>query len=148
MNIQRRATALAGSLAVVLGAGGLAAQSGDQFAGRLSRMPVDRAIAPTISGGGEVRATLAGSELTIIATFAGMSSAATAAHVHRAPIARPGPVAFAVDVPQAAAGRIEETVTLTDAQLEALRDGLLYLQIHTENNPGGELRGWLLAGRP
>ena len=135
-------------VAVMLCAGGVLAQTGEQFAGRLSRMPVDRAIAPSISGGGEARATLAGSELTIVATFAGMSSPATAAHVHSAPIARRGPVAFTLDVPAAAAGRIEQSVTLTDAQLDVLRDGRYYLQIHTDDNPGGELRGWLLPSRP
>ena len=135
-------------VAVMLCAGGVLAQTGEQFAGRLSRMPVDRAIAPTISGGGEARAMLAGSELTIVATFAGMSSPATAAHVHRAPIARRGPIAFTLDVPAAAAGRIEQSVTLTDAQLDVLRDGRYYLQIHTDDNPGGELRGWLLPSRP
>ena len=135
-------------VAVMLCAGGVLAQTGEQFAGRLSRMPVDRAIAPSISGGGEARATLAGSELTIVATFAGMSSPATAAHVHRAPIARRGPVAFTLDVAAAAEGRIEQSLTLTDAQLAVLRDGRYYLQIHTEDNPGGELRGWLLPSRP
>ena len=130
------------------GGGPLRAQAGEAFAGRLSRMPVDRATSPSISGGGEVRATLAGSELAIVTTFAGMSSPAMAAHLHRAPVARPGPVAFTLEVPAAAAGRIEESLTLTDAQIEVLRDGRYYLQIHTENNPGGELRGWLLPSRP
>lgn len=148
MSISRRATALAGVAAVLLGASGLSAQSEEEFAGRLSRMPVDRATSPSISGGGEVRASLAGNELTVSATFAGMSSPATAAHVHRAPIARPGPVAFTLDVPETASGRIEETLTLTDAQLETLRDGMYYLQIHTTDNPRGELRGWLLPRRP
>ena len=146
-HLTNRAAALSGLAAAFFSAGILAAQAGEPFAGRLSRMPVDRATSPSISGGGEVRATLAGSELTIVATFAGMSSPATAAHVHRAPVARPGPVAFALEAPAAAAGRIEQTVTLTDAQLDALRDGQLYVQIHTGNNPAGELRGWLLPGR-
>ena len=139
---------LACILAAAAGGGPLRAQAGEEFAGRLSRMPVDRAIAPSISGGGEVRATLAGSELTVVATFAGMSSPAMAAHVHRAPVARRGPVAFTLDVPATAGGRIEETVTLTNAQLAELRDGRYYLQIHTRDNPGGELRGWLLPVRP
>ena len=137
-----------GILACVLAAGGpLRTQSGEQFAGRLSRMPVDRATSPSISGGGEVRATLDGSALTVSATFAGMSSPATAAHLHRAPVARRGPVAFALDVPEAAAGRIEATIDLSDAQVDVLRDGRYYLLIHTENNPEGELRGWLLPSR-
>ena len=135
-------------LAGAAGGGQLRAQSGEEFAGRLSRMPVDRATSPSISGGGEVRATLAGSELTVSATFAGMSSPATAAHLHRAPVARRGPVAFTIEVPAAASGRIEATIDLSEAQVDVLRDGRYYLLIHTENNPGGELRGWLLPGRP
>lgn len=138
---------LACILAAAAGSGLARAQAGEQFAGRLSRMPVDRVTAPAISGGGGARATLAGSELTIVATFAGMSSPATAAHVHRAPAAQPGPVAFTLDVPAAESGRIEAAVNLTDAQIAVLRDGRYYLQIHTENNPGGELRGWLLPDR-
>ena len=139
---------LACILAAAVGSGPVRAQTSEQFGGRLSRMPVDRANAPAISGGGDVRATLAGSELTIVATFAGMSSPATAAHLHNAPAARRGPVAFTLDVPATAGGRIEETVTLTNAQLAELRGGRYYLQIHTRDNPGGELRGWLLQGRP
>jgi hypothetical protein len=135
-------------LAAAAGGGPLRAQAGEQFGGRLSRMPVDRVSAPAISGGGDVRATLAGSELTIVATFAGMSSPATAAHIHHAPVARRGPVAFTLDVPATADGRIEETITLTNAQITELRGGGYYLQIHTRDNPGGELRGWLLTGRP
>ena len=148
MTSTNRAAALSILVAALFATGALAAQEGARFAGRLSRMPVDRATSPSISGGGEVRASLAGNELTVFATFAGMSSPATAAHVHRAPIARPGPVAFTLDVPETASGRIEETLTLTDAQLETLRDGMYYLQIHTAENPRGELRGWLLPRRP
>ena len=143
-----RGVVLACILAGAAGGGLLRAQSGEEFAGRLSRMPVDRATSPSISGGGDVRATLAGSELTVSATFAGMSSPATAAHLHRAPVARRGPVAFTLDVPASASGRIEATLDLSEAQVDVLRDGRYYLLIHTENNPGGELRGWLLPGRP
>lgn len=120
------------------------AQADERFGGRLSRLPVDPATAPAVRGSGEVSAVLAGDALTIVATFEGMSSPATAAHVHRAPAGRRGPIAFGVDVPGAAAGRIDQTIRLTDAQIDHLRAGRYYLQIHTENNAGGELRGWLL----
>ena len=33
---------------------------------------------------------------------------------------------------------------LTNAQVEALKSGWYYVQIHTEVNPDGHLRGWLL----
>ena len=115
----------------------------ERFQGRLSPLPVDARTAATITGEGVVSAELNGTELTIRGSFEGMSSAATRAHVHRAQPGTPGPVAFAIDMPTVAEGKFEDTVTLDDPELRELRDGLYYLQIHTENNPGGELRGWL-----
>ncbi len=144
MRLTGPAIVLACLAAVTLRAGAPQPAAEERFGGRLSRMPVDLVTTHTVSGSGEVGAALDGSELTIVATFEGMSSPATAAHVHRAPRARRGPVAFGVDVPPAAAGRIEATVPLTDEQVAALRRGHYYLQIHTEGNAGGELRGWLL----
>ena len=87
---------------------------------------------------------LDGDELTITATFEGMSSPATVAHVHRARKGVRGPVAFAVDVPLVTDVKLEDTVTLTDNQQRDLRSDLYYLQLHTEDNAAGELRGWLL----
>lgn len=140
--LRRQVAALACLAIATPVAGGL--QAAERFGGRLSRLPVDLATTHAVRGAGEVRAALDGDVLEIVATFEGMSSPATAAHVHRAPRARRGPVAFAVDVPAAAAGRIEATVRLAPEQVAALRAGLYYLQIHTEANAAGELRGWLL----
>ena len=128
----------------LIAAGALAAQRGETFRGRLSTLPVDRLTAPTITGWGEVTAVLDGDELTITATFEGMSSPATVAHVHRARKGVRGPVAFALEVPPVTDGKLEDTVTLTDNQQRDLRSGLYYLQIHTEDNAAGDLRGWLL----
>ena len=145
MRISTRLRRLTLVLVVALIAGStLTAQRGERFRGRLSTLPVDRLTAPTITGWGEATGVLDGDELTITATFEGMSSPATAAHVHRARKGVRGPVAFAVDVPPVSDGKLEETVTLTVTQRRDLRDGLYYLQIHTEGNTAGELRGWLL----
>ncbi|MCY4078065.1 MAG: CHRD domain-containing protein, partial [Acidobacteria bacterium] len=100
-------------------------------------------------GEGVVSAELRGRELTLTAEFRGMSSPVTAVHVHNAPRARPGGVAFPIEIegPSGTAGAIAATVTLDDAQAAELRAGRYYLQLHTEANPGGELRGWLLPPR-
>ena len=136
---------------VVAVAAPTAAQTADleRFGGRLSRMPVDLVTTSTIRGEGVVSAELRGPELTLRAEFNGLSSPVTAVHVHNAPRARPGEVAFPVDLddPLGTAGAFTATVTLTDAQADELRAGRYYLQIHTETNPGGELRGWLLSPR-
>lgn len=116
----------------------------ERFEGRLATVPIDRITAPTTTGQGEAKATLNGNELTLQATFEGLSSPATVAHVHHAPPGRRGPVAFTVDVPHGTEGEIEDSITLDAGQRRTLREGHYYFQIHTENNSGGEIRGWLL----
>ena len=120
------------------------AQSGERFRGRLSVLPVDVATARTMSGSGEARATLTGSLFVITGTFEGLSSPATVAHIHQAPPARRGPVAFTVEVTTATSGEVSGSLELDDAQIQALRNREYYVQIHTENNADGELRGWLM----
>jgi hypothetical protein len=74
-----------------------------------------------------------------------MSSAAIAAHLHNGPPAQPGPVIHQLGVSSASAGEINAELELTDQQITALRNNSLYIQIHSGNNPPGELRGWIFA---
>ncbi len=120
------------------------AQGGARFGGRLSVMPVDFATRPTVSGSGDAEAVLEDRTLTLAGTFDGLSSPATAAHLHRAPPARRGPAEFPLDVTNAASGRVEGDIELDDTQIQALHRGEYYVQIRTRNNPDGEIRGWLL----
>ena len=134
--------------AVGLGVVATQAQSDERFRGRLSVLPVDFATASTMSGSGEAHATLTGDTLVVTGTFEGLSSPATAAHIHRAPPARRGPVAFALDVTSAVSGTLAGTIELTTSETAVLREHGYYVQIHTERNRDGELRGWLMAPRP
>lgn len=140
------APSLLAALLVAGSIGSPAAQPTERYGERLSRMPVDYRTTATISGTGTVAGELRGNELTIRARFSGLSSPATAAHLHHAARGRRGDVAFAVDLGAATetAGEFTDTVTLTGAQVAELRSERYYLQIHTVGNPGGELRGWLL----
>lgn len=143
---RRRWAGTSAALCAALLVAALGAQDAERFGERLSRMPVDFRTASTISGAGDVAAELNGAELTITVRFRGLRSAVTAAHVHNAPAARRGGVAFPLELGDAggAAGEITATVTLTEAQIAELRGERYYVQLHTENNPGGALRGWLL----
>jgi hypothetical protein len=42
---------------------------------------------------------------------------------------------------------ITGTVTLTDRQVEELKAGQLYVNVHSQNYPDGEIRGWLVSGK-
>lgn len=119
------------------------AQTGS-YRARLSEVPVTPQDYRSITGVGEVRASLAGSTLTLTGTFSGMSSVATAAHVHNAPKAMNGPPIAALIVTPAPSGEISGTLELSTEQAQALRDEELYIMVHSENNPDGEIRGWLL----
>jgi alcohol dehydrogenase (cytochrome c) len=133
---------LAGSLAApALSSDDLSAQA-TPYRARLSPLPVDGRSVSTITGVGQVRATLTGNRLTLTGSYSGMSSPATGAHLHLAPAGQRGLVAAPLEL-NAGAGEITGTITLTDEQLAALRSRSLYVQVHSEENPQGELRGWI-----
>ena len=118
-------------------------QAQEVYRARLSPMPTTPQTVNTILGEGEVILTLNGNSLTVDGTFTGMSSAATGAHIHNGPPAQPGPVIHTLEVSQATNGSVNGTISLTDGQVEALINNEFYIQIHSESNPPGELRGWV-----
>jgi hypothetical protein len=131
--------ALAGAWAV----GTLAAQ--DTFKTRLSPTPIDAQLAPTVTGHGSISAVLTGAKLTINGTFEDMRSGATAAHLYQSKvIGVPGVAIHDLTVSKAMAGTVSGSVDLTPPQADALRKGLLYVVVHSEGAPDGNLRGWLL----
>ena len=129
---------------VGLGPVDAAAQAGETFAVRLSVVPVDARTTLTTSGTGSVRAVLIENSLFLTGAFERMSSAAIAAHIHRGRPGQRGPIAFQLSVSRSSGGVLGGSVRLTDEEVQALRDGAYYIQVHTEGNPGGELRGWIL----
>lgn len=80
--------------------------------------------------------------LTYSIVFQDLSGAVIGAHLH-------GPVGADANagilIPFETKGSpIEGTVELTEDQADAVLDGLSYVNIHTEEHPGGELRGQLM----
>lgn len=121
----------------------LGSNAQEVFRARLSPMPTTPQTVDEITGEGEVILTLNGNTLSVEGTFTGMSSAATGAHLHNGPPAQPGPVVHTLNIDQASAGSISATLELTAEQVAALHDNALYIQVHSTNNPPGELRGWI-----
>ena len=115
------------------------------FKARLSPVPVESNNAAKITGTGTVTAVLDGSKLTIDGTFEGMKSAATIAQVHMGQRGVRGPVEFDLQIDKAPNGHLNGTITLTKVQIDTLRKGWYYIQIHAEQAPDGNLWGWLLA---
>ena len=113
------------------------------YRARLSPMPTTPQTVTTILGEGEVILTLNDNSLTVEGNFSGMSSAATGAHIHNGPPAQPGPVIHTLEVSQSTDGSVNGTLSLSEEQIEALSNNEFYIQIHSESNPAGELRGWV-----
>lgn len=118
-------------------------QAQDIYRARLSPMPTTPQTVSTILGEGEVILTLNGNLLTIDGAFTGMSSVATGAHIHNGPPAQPGPVIHTLEITENTSGSVTGTLTLSGEEIESLRNNEFYIQVHTESNPPGELRGWV-----
>ena len=120
------------------------AQGGGTFKARLSPVPIDATMAANVTGSGSVTAVLTGAKLSITGTFEGLRSPATVAHVHSGRKGVRGPSVFDLTVTKATSGAIEGNLTLTREQVADLNAGKLYVQIHSEKAPDGNLWGWLL----
>lgn len=122
----------------------LAAQGGETFKARLSVVPIDAAMKATIAGSGSATATLVGNKLTINGTFEGLKSPATEAHIHVAAMGIRGPAILDLTISKATSGTISGSLDLTPVQVADLKGSRLYIQIHSERAPDGNLWGWLL----
>jgi hypothetical protein len=77
--------------------------------------------------------------LTWKVTYSGLTGPATMAHFHGP--AEAGKNAAVVIPFRDAASGAEGSATLTDAQAADLMAGKMYINVHTEANKGGEIRG-------
>ena len=146
MRSVRRAAAVMLALGWLVWAQTGTAQSGDKFTARLSWVPT--AGAERVTGKGSASATLAGRALTITGSFEGLGGPATVARLHEgiAKGAR-GRAVTDLTITKAASGTLSGSATLTPEQVESLRQGKLYIQIHGEKGlapDGANLWGWLL----
>ena len=142
MVIQRSAIVMV-ALATVL-PGRPAVAEGDAFRARLSPVPVENATLAGITGSGSATAMLNGRSLAVRGTFEGLQSPATIAQIRLGPKGVRGPVMFDLTVTKASSGTLGGMFMLTPEQVEAVKHGRFYVQIHSEKAMDGNLWGWLL----
>ena len=132
---------------VLLGLVALSAQQPRTFRTRLSPVPIDVAMQATVAGSGSVTAVLTGTKLVLTGTFDGLKSPATIARIHKSPVRGVrGPNVFDLTVSRidAASGTLGGSFDLTAIQVADLETGRLYVQLHSEKAPDGNLWGWLM----
>lgn len=100
-------------------------------------------VPPTNSkGSGSVTATYdtGSKKLTWKGSYSGLTGPATAAHFHAGEKGKNGGVAIPI---APATSPMEGSATLNDQQASELMAGKLYVNVHTAENKGGEIRGQL-----
>ena len=131
-------------LLIALSALPVGAQQTRTFVARLSVVPLTVDMQATVAGRGAAKAVLTGNKLTVNGTFEGLRSPATVARIHLAPRAVRGPAVLELTVSKGTTGTISGSLELTPRQVDALEKGSLYIQLHSEKAPDGNLWGWLL----
>lgn len=130
-------------------------------------LPVDsRTVEATLAGRNEVPPVMSGATgavlgvvdddnmLTISGMFSGLESdfaTNIGAHLHLAPVSQNGDVVFPLSVELMDDNRSgsfeagDNVFELSNEQVEALLHGGFYVNVHTQENPSGELRGQVLV---
>jgi glucose/arabinose dehydrogenase len=120
------------------------AQAQETYKTRLSPVAATNQTRAEVSGIGSASAVLAGSKLTITGTFEGLRTPATVARLHNGvALGARGPAIRDLTVTKAASGSVSGSLDLTAPEIDSLRKGKLYIQIHSEKPPDGTLWGWL-----
>jgi hypothetical protein len=92
------------------------------------------------TGSGTARVELDGNTIKWNVTYSGTTGPITAGHFH-GPAAAGANAGVVVPFAGPLASPIIGQATLTPAQVDQVKQGLWYVNLHTAANPGGELRG-------
>jgi hypothetical protein len=96
----------------------------------------------TTSGSGRGTITVA-ADKTVSGSVMTTGVAGTMAHIHQAAAGQNGPVIIPLTKTAENTWSVPAGAKLTDAQFEAFKAGNLYVNVHTDANKGGEVRGQL-----
>lgn len=142
----------------VFAAPGIALAAGHGFTAELTTAEEVPPVAVPSEGSGSATATINDNDsIDYEVEYADLTGAPVAAHIHFGAVGVAGPVMLGL-----AQGPSPFSGTLTEADfmpvdggpqtyeegLEAIRDGMTYVNVHTERNGAGEIRGQLLALPP
>lgn len=110
--------------------------------------------AKNVTGSGAATVTLddVTGKGTITVGFTGLTAAVTGGHIHccaaagaNAAVIVPFDAFLTLSADKLSGALASFAFTLTADQVTAMKNGLTYVNIHTSNNPGGEIRGQLVA---
>jgi hypothetical protein len=99
---------------------------------------------PPISTQASANGTISvGADLSISGSVSTTGVEGTMAHIHKAPAGQNGPVVVPMVKTADNIWSIPAGAKLTEAQFQDLKDGNLYINVHSAAHKGGEVRGQL-----
>lgn len=127
----------------IIATGNLPAFAAENYQTNIGPIPLDGRNRVNVLGRGSVLAALDGARFTLQGSFAGLATPATAAHLCLGNVmGGTGPAIYDVTVTHARSGQVSGSVMLTDEQIAALKAGKIYLLLHSQKAPKGNLWGW------
>ena len=113
---------------------------GDQVKVTLSGGQEVPAVKTSASGGGTITIN---ADMSVSGSVTTTGVAGTAAHIHNGAAGKNGPVIVPLAKSGDNAWSVAAGAKLTDAQYAAYKAGDLYVNVHSAENKGGEIRGQL-----
>ncbi len=95
------------------------------------------------NGSGSGRFTV-GTDGSVSGSVTTLNIAGTAAHIHEGAIDKNGPVIIPLTKGKGTTWTVPAGAKLTADQMTSFKAGQLYVNVHTEKNKGGEVRGQLI----
>jgi hypothetical protein len=100
-------------------------------------------VPPVMTSATGVGSIVVGSDGSVSGTITTTGVEGTMAHIHEAPMGQNGPVIVPFTKTSDSVWSAPAGAKLTDAQLQSLKSGNLYLNVHSATNKPGEIRAQL-----
>jgi hypothetical protein len=113
---------------------------GEQVNVTLSGAEEVPAVKTAAAGNGKITVN---PDMSVSGTITTSGVAGTGAHIHMGPAGKNGPVAVPLTKSGDNAWSVAAGAKLTDEQFKAYKAGELYVNVHSTENKGGEIRGQL-----
>ena len=97
----------------------------------------------TATGAVVVLLDKATNEVFLTGTFTGLTTNASAAHIHRGPAGVAGPVSVPISFTPAMVGTVTGNATVSSSLADSMIAGNTYVNVHNATFPGGEIRAQL-----
>lgn len=121
---------------------------GETFFAYLNGAQENPSVATNASGYARVFLNESTGMLNFTLVFNGLTSNQAASHIHTGVIGVNGPITIDLGAVGGTSGTITGTRAITPSQIATLRQHGMYVNVHSANFPGGEVRGQLGVKRP